>query len=170
MVKSAAAILSSVLIVLCVALSSMRASLYRDAVTLWSDTVAKSPNKARVQNEVGFALKRAENLPAAARHLTRAVELRPDYVVALNNLASVAFSLGHKEEALVYIRRAIALDDAYLPAHVSLAMWYVEAGMGPGAAQEFDLIVRRSPMGPDAVFARGMLSLIGQSAPGAATR
>lgn len=82
-------ILACGLVIILGVLSFMRSSVYKDEMTLWGDTVLKSPYKARPHHRLGFALMMAGHLQAAAMHFETAIAMRPDYTYALNNLATV---------------------------------------------------------------------------------
>ncbi|MCC6421478.1 MAG: hypothetical protein IT429_24940, partial [Gemmataceae bacterium] len=58
---------------------------YRDARTLWTDTVAKAPANARAHAALGAALLAEGRLSAARTSLQRAVELDPRLAEAHNN-------------------------------------------------------------------------------------
>ena len=60
--------------------------LYRDEVSLWSDTVRKSPNKARPHNNLGHAYAMQDNWDRAIEEFRIAARLDPDYAPARKNL------------------------------------------------------------------------------------
>lgn len=63
-----------------------RNALYHDPVLLWSDTVAKSPYKARPHNNLGYALSRRGDWNSAIEEFRTAVRLAPNYALAQQNL------------------------------------------------------------------------------------
>jgi tetratricopeptide (TPR) repeat protein len=73
-------------ILLWCALCLQRNQLYADPVLLWQDTACVSPDKARVFNNLGFALQLAGRTDEARAALERALQLDPDSVRARNNL------------------------------------------------------------------------------------
>jgi Flp pilus assembly protein TadD len=100
-------VLASLAAILCVA-SIVRSSVYHDEISLYSDEVAKSPNKARPHNNLGDALKKAGRYEEAGPYFERALELQPVYPDALNNLATIYGSSGRREEALQLLAQALA--------------------------------------------------------------
>lgn len=60
--------------------------LYQDRITLWSDTVRKSPNKARPHNNLGYAHSIQGDWERAIEEFRTAVRLDPDYLLAQQNL------------------------------------------------------------------------------------
>jgi protein O-mannosyl-transferase len=63
-----------------------RTALYRDDIWLWSDTVQKSPNKARSHNNLGHAYAQRGDWDRAIEEFRTAARLNPDYTLARQNL------------------------------------------------------------------------------------
>jgi hypothetical protein len=63
-----------------------RNELYRDPVLLWSDTVEKSPQKARPHNNLGHAYALRDDWDRAIEEYRTAARLNPDYARAQENL------------------------------------------------------------------------------------
>ena len=163
MARSRFIVTAVLLIVLC-SLTICRSAIYEDEVTLYTDIVEKSPNKARPHNNLGDALKKAKRIEEAAPHFVRALELQPAYPDALNNLATIYGSEGRRQEALQLLSQAIALNPNHLQARSNLAMNFYELGMLGEAEQQYGIILQISPYSKEAVFGRKMLSMIQKKA------
>ncbi len=67
-------------------LTVLRNQVYTSEIRLWEDTVLKSPNKARVHNNLGHAYLFAERHDEARREFTTALQLDPQLYQARYNL------------------------------------------------------------------------------------
>ena len=74
-----------VLLVLATA-TVQRNQVYASAIAFWEDTLEKSPRKARVANNLGFAYQQAGRVSEARLAYEQAIELDPDYWRARINL------------------------------------------------------------------------------------
>jgi tetratricopeptide (TPR) repeat protein len=75
----------TVVLVLCL-VTFQRNALYRDPILLWSDTIKKSPQKARPHNNLGHAYALRDDWERAIDEFRIAVQLDPDYAFAKTNL------------------------------------------------------------------------------------
>lgn len=153
-------IIMTVMIVLLAAMGFARSSIYEDEVTLYTDIVSRSPNKARPHNNLGDALKKAGRFEEAGAHFERALALQPDYPDALNNLATIYNSYGRRDEALQLLFQALALNPGHLQARSNLAITFYEKGMLLEASQQYAIIFKLAPYSKEGVFARKMLGMI----------
>jgi hypothetical protein len=78
--------IAAVLLIVLGALTVARNRVYDTEVALWEDTVRKSPDKARVHNNLGYAYKLAKRPDAARQEFTRALQLDPQHIKARYNL------------------------------------------------------------------------------------
>lgn len=86
LVRIGSAVLATALIVTLCFFTYQRNLLYRDRVLLWSDAVAKSPNKARPHNNLGYAYALRDDWDRAIEEFRTAARLDPDFLVAQQNL------------------------------------------------------------------------------------
>ena len=63
-----------------------RNELYRDPVLLWSDTVKKSPQRARPHNNLGHGYLLRDDWERAIEEFRIAAQMDPDYMLAQKNL------------------------------------------------------------------------------------
>ena len=79
-------LMSGLLIVL-TATTLQRNTVYASEIALWQDTADKSPGKARVWNNLGYAYQSAGRTDDAVHAYCMAIKLNPDHVKAHNNLS-----------------------------------------------------------------------------------
>ena len=85
-VRSASYALAVVIVIALSVFTYQRNMLYRDQLSLWSDTVAKSPQKARPHNNLGHAYALQGDWDRAIDEFRIAAQLDPDYTIAKKNL------------------------------------------------------------------------------------
>ncbi len=97
----------------------LRKRLYGQAVNnlklaLRKAQAEKAPDEARalIENAYGFALAAESKFPEAIRHYRSALQIKPDYPVALNNLAYALGKLGEPQEARDAYARVLDLEPA----------------------------------------------------------
>ena len=91
--RASLALLACVLIAVTIA----RNEVYRSEISLWEDTVSKSPNKARAYNNLGYAYSLAGRDDEAGIAYREALRLDPDYGKAANNLVRLREGESAKE-------------------------------------------------------------------------
>jgi len=97
----------------------LRKRLYGQAVdnlklALRKAQAEKAPDEARalIENAYGFALAAESKFSEAVRHYRSALQIKPDYAVALNNLAYALGKLGEPQEARDTYARVLDLEPA----------------------------------------------------------
>ena len=65
----------------------LRNDVYQDEITLWENTLAQSPGKARAHNNLGYAYMVAGRNGEARREFIAALKIEPGHVKAWNNLS-----------------------------------------------------------------------------------
>lgn len=121
--------LLALLVVMLAFTSIARNRVWKSEIALWRDVVSKSPNKARVHNNLGFALHNAKAddisaksfaqgkrevqkiLEEAVKEYRQAIRLDPTGVQAYTNLAEVQLIQGKYDEAF----GTLALASGNLP-------------------------------------------------------
>ncbi len=99
-----------------------RNTLWSNAVSLWSDVVEKSPQKARPHNNLGNALKRQGKIEEAIVHFNKALQINPGYAKAYNNLGTALASQGKTEEAVKHFGIALYINPGYAAAHSNIGV------------------------------------------------
>lgn len=140
------AILISLSIVLSLGTATyLRNMTWQDAVTLWSDSVSKSPQYYRPHYNLALALQRRSNVKEALEHYSEAVRLKPDYVQAHVNLGIALGQQGKLKEAIMRFSEALRISPDYAKAHENLGAALVEQGRLREAVEHCSEALRLKP-------------------------
>jgi Flp pilus assembly protein TadD len=118
---------------------------WRDALTLFSRTVAANPDSARMRNNLGMALAEAGRHEEAVSQYLAALRLSPRHPVVCNNLGMALAYLGRYGEAVDYFNEALRLDPDFASVHHNLGMVLLKTGDRGGAIRHFREAVRLKP-------------------------
>lgn len=129
----------------CGCLTARRNRNYHTAYALWNDTVAKRPENAWAQNELGAELLLDGHEPEAAVHLSEALQLGPDLAIVNNNYANLLVQEGRPAEAVAYYERTLRINPDYADAHFNLAKVELQLGHLPEAIEHFTAVARLKP-------------------------
>jgi tetratricopeptide (TPR) repeat protein len=86
-----------------------RNHVWRSEISLWSDCVAKSPNKVRPHNNLGDILKKHNHIDEAMNHFLRALQIDPEDADAHNNLGVVIAERGEYDKAIDHYLQALRI-------------------------------------------------------------
>jgi protein O-mannosyl-transferase len=143
----------AILAVLLATWSWQRNEVWRDPVRLWTDTARKSPNKARVQANLGKALLDAGDPQRALAAYRRAFALNPGSVEPLNAEATIYLDyLNDLETARDLLDRVLALRPGYLPAHKNRGVLQMRSGETQAAVRTFEAVLTQDPTDPVALY------------------
>lgn len=97
-----------------------RNMVWKDAVSLWSDNVKKSPNKFRPRMNLADALLKQGDLEKAIFHFRNAVKINPEDQKAHLLLGKALNGLGRVDEAVLHYSEALRIKPEYPEALVQL--------------------------------------------------
>ena len=101
------------------------------------------------QVKMGFAdlsgLLQAGMLAEAMQVCTEILQINPDFVPAIYNLAAIYYAQGNYAEALTEVDRAISIDPGYAEARYLLAMVYANTGRYDEARSQLEETLRLAP-------------------------
>lgn len=122
-----------------------RSAIWRDALTLYADIVRTSPAYAGGYFNLGNAYQRLGRHTDAGKSYQRALQLRPDDPLSLNNLASALCALGRDREALPLYREAVRLKSDYVDARLNLGKTAFKLGDREAALESYRALRQLSP-------------------------
>ena len=139
---------------------------YRDAVTIWTDTVTKYPQSARAHENLAVTLQRLGHPAEADLHFARAVALQPGYVTAHYDWGAALLDQGRVAEAIAELQSAVRLAPEHADARVNLGNALVRTQRPAEAVAHYEAALRLRPAA-DAHYDLG-LALVGSGRAGEA--
>ena len=133
------------LVLLFAAAAYQRNLVWKDDLTLWSDIVKKSPNKARPYNNLGVALNDKGLAEKAIIEIKKALMLKPNFVNARVSLGNAYFNKGLPDMAIVEYRNALRLKPDYAGVYVNIGNIYIKKGLIDKAIDAYTETLRLKP-------------------------
>jgi len=99
----------------------------------------------------------AENKDHEMKMLVSELERKPDHVPVLIRLAQLSRETGRAEDAVGYLRRAVAHEPGNIEARLELGRALYENGDVPGAISETQKILQTDPKHVDALYNMGAI-------------
>jgi tetratricopeptide (TPR) repeat protein len=122
-----------------------RNMIWSTAVTLWGDTVRKSPQKVRPHNNLGNALKSQGKIEEAIVHFNQALQINPAYAKAYNNLGTALAAQGKTEEAIKHFGIALSINPGNAEAHSNIGVALATQGKIEKAIAHFKAALNLKP-------------------------
>ena len=122
-----------------------RNTVWSDDVTLWRDSVNKSPQKARPHYSLAHALERQGRREEAISHNEEALRIKPDYAKAHYNLANALVRQGRLEEAISHYEEALRIRPGFAKANNNLGVALARQGDLKEAIRHFSEALRIKP-------------------------
>jgi len=126
-------------------LTYQRNKVWKNEYTLWSDCLIKSPNKARVNNEVGAAYAELGLYEQAIEYLNKAILLNRNYDSAYYNRGTVYGQLGQYQRTIDDCNEAIRLKPDYINAYNNRGNAYAGLGLYDLAIENYSETIRLMP-------------------------
>jgi tetratricopeptide (TPR) repeat protein len=128
----------------CSALSLVQAGYWHDSISLWQHALKVTKSNPIAHQNMGTALAEAGHVEEALPHLTKALELDPNFGEHHYNFA-LAILKDQPDLATQEFAIAVRLDPDHLQAHKNLARLYGKEGKQEEALQELREILRLDP-------------------------
>jgi protein O-mannosyl-transferase len=135
-----------------------RAAVWGDAVALWEDTAAKSPNKPRAHFQLGFAYYDQGNYARAIAEFDRVARLQPPTHNLLIDWGLAYDAMKQPDLAIAKLRQAAEIE-ATPHVYSQIGMVYAKRGQWPQALDALVTAERLDPNYAPVHFYRGSINL-----------
>ncbi len=137
-------------------LTWQRNHVYRDAETLWQDTLAKRPQNARAHNNLGLLRYDAGRYDEAIAFYQEAVRLDPEVALVRYNLGISFMRAGRIPEAAAALEEAVRILPGYFIAQLELGVVLTQLGRPQEALPHLTEAARLDPAPAEAYFRLGV--------------
>jgi tetratricopeptide (TPR) repeat protein len=132
------------------ALTYQRNKIWKNEYTLWSDCLKKSPDKARVNNNLGLALFAGGKIEEAIDYYNEAIRIKPDSILSYNNRGNAYAKIGQYQPALDDFNEAIRLTPELAVTYINRGNIYFKLQQHQQAIENYNEAIR---LKPDIAFA-----------------
>jgi Flp pilus assembly protein TadD len=143
--RGIALLLTAILAVSLGGLTYARNRVWHDEISLWSDVVQRSPDKARGHSNLAIAYQQAGEKGPALKEFETAYAEAPDDAEYALNLAGIYETAGRYSSALGVLKRAAVATPDNPAVHHLLGGLYLRFNAVPQAEQEFQRAVALKP-------------------------
>lgn len=159
--------LAGVLLAALFVLTWRQSEMYRDAETLYRETLRRNPASWMAHNNLGVILADMPGrLPEAIAEFEASLRLKPDNRQAENNLGNALLNIpGGVPKAIPHLQAALALNPSLEETHYNLALALSMTGRIPEAIAEYQAALRLRPDFPEA--RNNLRNLLNKTASGA---
>lgn len=124
---------------------------WRNSITLFQHALSVQEDNSLAHACLGAAFIQQGNPEPAEKHLTRALDINPNYPEALNDLGMILVDKGMYQEALLRFSQALTLNPNYAGAHHNLALALTRLDRFPEAIEHYKIAISLDPMLPTAL-------------------
>jgi len=129
--------------------------IYQNALNLWSDAVAKSPDNPRAWTGLASALADRGDFDKAVSNLHTALDLESTRVQAIYNLGDIFYRKGDIAAAIQHYQQAVSLKEDFSLGHCALGTALLRIGQVEQAKHHYELAIKYDPGFADAHFNLG---------------
>lgn len=158
--KKAHLLVISVLIIICMFFSFgtyERNEVWQSGISLWEDTVRKSPGDVNAHNNLGRAYDHKGIHDKAIQQYLIAAKLDPRDAHTFYDLGIDYLELGMIDKAVELYKMAVSLQPHFPEAHNNLGNALAAKGMLDEALEQYHIALSQSPAFPDAHYNLGLL-------------
>ena len=148
--------IASCLVVVLAFSAFQRNQVWANELLLWQDGIKNSPNKARVNGNLGRLYGSSGQYDKSIAYLSRSIALSPDNITFENR--GVIYSMqGRMDLALNDLNHSINMDKGYFLTYIKRAWVYHQMQNDKAALADLAIALQIDPYYPDSYIERGMI-------------
>ncbi len=137
-------------------LAYARNEVWKSELSLWDDTVNKSPGKARPYNNRGVVYSNMGEHDKALSDFEQALSINPNYENAYNNRGVAYVNLGEFDKAMSDFNQALRIDSSHADAYNNRGNAYLRKGKFNKAVSDFNQSLRVNSDNASVYYNRGI--------------
>jgi tetratricopeptide (TPR) repeat protein len=140
-------------------LTYARNAIWRDELTLWNDTVRKSPMKARPYYCRARVHMQARAFGPALADCQSALRIDPKNVPALNNRGAIYSMMGRHREAIEDYTKLLKMNPAFKTAYFNRGKSHLQLGQYAGALDDMNAYLAHDPLDEEGYLYRAKIHI-----------
>ena len=129
-----------------------RNRVWENELSIWTDVVSKSPNKARPHKNLGKSLSGSERFDEAVDHYLEALRIKPQDPEVYINLGNAMLRQEKTDQAISYYREALRINPSYVAAHNDLGNLLLQQNKVQQAIYHYTAALRLEPGSADSHY------------------
>ena len=118
---------------------------WKDSVSLWTHTLACTPENYIAHNDLGLALAERGEWTEAMQHYEQALQIKPNYAAAYCNLGIALANQGKLDDAIRDFQRTLQLNPKYVKAEYNLGLALTNQRKPAEAIQHYERALQLEP-------------------------
>jgi tetratricopeptide (TPR) repeat protein len=137
--------LAGAILLACAVATSIQLKYWKNSFSLFEHTIAVTKNNYVIFNSYASVIGPLGRYEEAAKYLTEAVRIMPNFPEAHHNLGNALRNLGNFDQAIRHYNISLQLDPTYTSAHYGLGLALADKGDYDAAIEHYKIC-----LGPDA--------------------
>ena len=135
----------------------LRNSIWKTELSLWTDSIKKSPQKGRPYNNRGLAFAKEEKFDLALNDFNKSIELSPNYVPAYYNRGIIFAKEKKYDKAIIDFNKAMDFESNDAKSYTNRGVIFMSKNKYDKALNDFNKAIELNPSYAPAYFNRGFV-------------
>jgi len=126
-------------------LTWFQSHIYKNAFSLWTDTINKNPGAWLAHNNLGVEYEKMGRLSLAIHSFESSLQYKSDFHLAHYNLGNIYKKLGQYEDSVSPYKNALEINPKYYQAHFNLGYSYQSLGKLEDSIESYEKALKINP-------------------------